>query len=61
MCELPPQFIIEYDPEAFQSSLNPQSLFKNKIDLILFSNIFILPSGSYCTFCMQIFRIHFLL
>jgi hypothetical protein len=27
MCELPPQFIIGYDPEALQSGLNPQSPF----------------------------------
>jgi hypothetical protein len=31
MCELPLQFIIEYDPEALQSSLNPHSPFFKKI------------------------------
>jgi hypothetical protein len=59
ICELLPQFIIGYDPEALQSSLNPRSSFKKKIDLILFSNIFSLPRGSYCTFCTHIVRIHF--
>jgi hypothetical protein len=32
VCELPPQFIIGYDPEALQSSLNPHCPFlKNSI------------------------------